>query len=159
MAKVILICGKICCGKTTYAHELRRREKTVLLSCDEIMLSLLDEQLGENHEVYAKRTENYLLGKSLEILETGIPVILDWGPWTKAGRKQLKTFYTDRGFVCEVHAIRVGADEWHSRIAARNAAIDRGECQAYHVDEGLQAKFWSCYEEPAEDEVDLWIDG
>ena len=79
MSKVILVCGRICCGKTTYAHQLRLKEKAVVLSCDEIMLSLLDERLGESHDVYAARTREYLLRKSLEILQTGIPVILDWG--------------------------------------------------------------------------------
>ena len=64
MAKVILICGRICCGKTTYAHQLRKKEKAVLLSCDEIMLFVLDEYLGEKHDEYAARTRAYLLQKS-----------------------------------------------------------------------------------------------
>ena len=158
MSKVILICGRICCGKTTYAHQLRLKEKAVVLSCDEIMLSLLDEYLGERHEVYAARTEEYLLRKSLEIIQTGIPVILDWGPWTRAGRDRLKAFYAERGIAMEVHAIRVGETQWRSRIAARNAAADAGSCPAYHVDEGLMNKFLSRYEELTDDEADLWID-
>lgn len=107
MGKAYLICGKLCCGKTTYAHQLRKAEKAVLLSCDEVMLSLLDEYLGERHEVYAARTETYLLQKSLEILETGISVVLDWGPWTADGRNRLKAFYRAHGYDCEIHAINV----------------------------------------------------
>jgi uridine kinase len=34
MAKVILICGKICSGKTTYAKRLLCENKAVLLSTD-----------------------------------------------------------------------------------------------------------------------------
>ena len=158
MSKVLLICGRICCGKTTYAHELRLKEKAVVLSCDELMLSLLDEYLGERHDVYAARTEAYLLRKSLEIIETGIPVILDWGPWTRAGRDRLKAFYAERGIAMEVHVLRVGEAEWRSRIAVRNAAIDEGRCQAYHVDDGLMNKFLLRYEELAAEEADLWID-
>ena len=159
MAKVILICGKICCGKTTYAHSLRMQKKAVVLSCDEIMLSVLDEYLGERHDVYAARTEEYLLRKSLELLETGIPVILDWGPWTKAGRKKICSFYAEHGFECSVHAIRISEAEWQRRIALRNAQIDQGQCQAYHVDDGLAAKFLLRYEELTDDETDVWIDG
>lgn len=159
MSKVILVCGRICCGKTTYAHELRLKEKGVVLSCDELMLSLLDEYLGERHDVYAARTEAYLLRKSLEIIETGIPVILDWGPWTKAGRDRLKAFYAQHGIALEIHAIRIGEQEWRARITRRNADVSAGGCQAYHLDDGLMAKFLSRYEELAEEETDLWISG
>ena len=158
MAKVILVCGRICCGKTTYAQQLRIREKAVVLSCDEIMLSLLDEQLGERHEVYARRTEAYLLRKALEIVQTGITVILDWGPWTRKGRDEIRAFFSANGAECQTHVIRLDESEWRRRIAGRNTAIDRGEYQAYHVDEGLEAKFRACYEEPVADETDLWID-
>ena len=37
MSKVILICGKICSGKSTYAEWLRVQNNAVLLSIDEIM--------------------------------------------------------------------------------------------------------------------------
>lgn len=157
MAHVFLICGGICCGKTTYAHQLRRKEKAVLLSCDEVMLSLLDEQLGDRHEVYAARTEKLLLEKSLEILETGISVILDWGPWTRAGRKRIREFYEVRGYDCRIHTIRTEAAEWEERIKCRNRESDEGLCLAYHVDEGLKNKFLSHYEEPGLDETDVWV--
>lgn len=158
MAKAILVCGRICCGKTTYAHQLRMKEKAVVLSVDEMMLSLLDEYLGNTHETYAKRTETYLLHKSLEILETGISVILDWGPWTVEGRKKLKSFYAEHDYECEIHALNVDAMEWESRIIKRNKDIDAGKYQAYHVDEGLRAKFESLYEEVSEQEADFWIE-
>lgn len=159
MAKAILICGRICCGKTTYAHRLRMQRKAVVLSCDEVMLSLLDEQLGDRHELYAARTETYLKRKSLEIIETGIDVILDWGPWTKAGRDRLRAFYAEHGVACELHGIRVDDAEWRARISGRNAQIDDGVCQAYHVDDGLAQKFLSRYEEPTADEIDVWVEG
>ena len=40
MAKVFLICGKICSGKSTYARKLMENRQAVLLSADEIMLAL-----------------------------------------------------------------------------------------------------------------------
>lgn len=156
MPKVILICGPICCGKTTYAHRLRMDRKAVLLSCDEVMLSLLPEQLGEQHDVYARRTEDYLLAKSLEIIETGIDVILDWGPWTRAGRDSIRAFYGKHHIACEVHGIRVSETEWRARVAKRNQQIDAGICQAYHVDEGLMHKFLQRYEALSDSEVNVW---
>ncbi len=82
MAKVILICGRICCGKSTYAQRLRLgRKGAAVLSIDEIMLAMFGQHVGEKHDYYGERTENYLLKKSLELLESGIDVILDWGFW------------------------------------------------------------------------------
>ena len=40
MGKAILICGKICSGKSTYAARLKKETNAVLLSVDEIMLDL-----------------------------------------------------------------------------------------------------------------------
>ena len=36
MAKVILICGKICSGKSYYARKLKEKEHAVILSRDEM---------------------------------------------------------------------------------------------------------------------------
>ncbi|MEF2918531.1 MAG: hypothetical protein U0O12_07955 [Eubacterium sp.] len=35
MAKIFLICGKICSGKSTYAEQMRIKKYVVLLSVDE----------------------------------------------------------------------------------------------------------------------------
>lgn len=52
MAKVILLCGKIDCGKTTYAYRLIKDSCAVLLSIDEIMLALYGQDAGEKHDEY-----------------------------------------------------------------------------------------------------------
>ena len=48
MAKVLLICGKICCGKSTYAKKLKEENNAVILSVDEIMLSILVSMQEKN---------------------------------------------------------------------------------------------------------------
>ena len=77
MAKVILICGKICSGKTTYANKLKAESGAVLLSVDEVMLTLFGQHCGDRHDEYAAKTKEYLYAKSLELLGMGIDVILD----------------------------------------------------------------------------------
>ena len=99
MAKVIMTCGKICCGKTTYARKLEEELGAVVLSIDEVMLALFPDGAGEMHDAYALRTEQYLLSLSLKILESGTDVILDWGLWTRAQRDRLRAF-------CNAHNIR-----------------------------------------------------
>ena len=86
-----MICGRICSGKSTYAQRLRVQNKAVLLSIDEIMLAVFGQHCGDKHDEYAGRTERYLLDKSLEIVATGLDVILDWGFWRKEKRDITKS--------------------------------------------------------------------
>ena len=103
MPKVTLICGRICCGKSTYAEKLRIRDGAVVLSIDEIMLAMFGQYVGDMHDEYVARTEKYLFGKSLELIETGIDVILDWGFWTRDERAYAREFYSSSGIEHEFH--------------------------------------------------------
>ena len=155
MAKVIMTCGRICCGKSTYARRLRDERGGVILSIDDLMLALFPEGAGEMHDCYACQTESYLLDLSLEILRGGTDVILDWGLWTREQRDRLREFYRAHNFPCEIHYLRISDDEWQRRIRQRNGS--RTDGSSYYVDEGLLDKVESLFEEPAEDEIDLIV--
>lgn len=157
MAKVILICGKLCCGKSTYAEKLRLENKAVVLSVDEIMLSIFGQHCGDKHDEYTEKIQKYLFCKSLEFVESGIDVILDWGFWQKEKRDAAKDFYMSRNIECELHYIDIGDDTWKARLDKRNNAVLAGETNAYFVDENLAVKFKACFEMPEEDEVDVWV--
>ena len=115
MAKVIMTCGKICCGKTTYARKLEEELGAVVLSIDEVMLTLFPDGAREMHDTYALRTEQYLLSLSLEILRSGTDVILDWGLWTRAQRDRLREFYRANHFQSEIHYLRIDRPECAAR--------------------------------------------
>ena len=119
VAKVIMTCGKICCGKSTYARKLKEKLNAVILSVDELMLSLFPDGIGEMHDTYALRTEQYLLALSLQILKTGADVILDWGLWTREQRIRIKNFYSDRRIEYEIHYLRISREEWEQRHKAK----------------------------------------
>ncbi len=157
MAKVILICGKICCGKSTYAEKLRLENKAVVLSVDEIMLSIFGQHCGDKHDEYAENTQEYLFHKSLELVESGIDVILDWGFWQKEKREAVKAFYMSRNIECEFHYIDIDDKTWKARLDKRNNAVLTGETNAYFVDENLAAKFEARFEMPEKNEVDVWV--
>ena len=157
MAKVIMTCGRICCGKTTYARRIQKERNAVILSIDEITLALFPDGAGEMHDVYAFRAEQYLLQLSLRILESGTDVILDWGLWTKEQRARLRAFYADHGAEHEIHYLRVDREEWERRIRKRNEQQGT-DPSAYYVDEGLLLKAETLFEEPAETETDLIVD-
>lgn len=157
MAKVFLICGKICCGKSAYAERLRFEHQAVVLSVDEIMLSLFGLYAGEKHDEYTERLQNYLFSKSAEIVETGMSVILDWGFWTREKRKQAREFYWSRHIDCEVHYLDISDNVWRERIVRRNRLVSSGEVSAYYLDENFMTKFQSLFEVPGKGEVDVWI--
>ncbi len=155
MAKVFLICGKICCGKTTYAEKLCAENNAVLLSIDEITLALFGQHCGDKHDEYVERVEKYLLNKSLGFINKNINVVLDWGFWTKGERKSVKEFYKSRGIECELHYIEISNETWKYRLNKRNIAVLSEAISAYYVDENLAAKFASIFELPSEEEIDV----
>lgn len=157
MAKIILICGKICSGKSTYSEQIRKKYNAVLLSVDEITLALFGQYVGEKHDEYCENLQNYLYNKSLELIESGINVILDWGFWQRDEREYAKRFYAQRSIECEFHYIDVCNETWRERLEKRNSKIESGEVEAYYVDENLAKKFGSIFEAPGKDEIDVWV--
>ncbi len=152
MSKVIMTCGLICCGKSTYARKLRAERTAVILSTDDITLSLFPEGAGDMHDTYVFRAEKYLLELSLQILQTGTDVILDSGLWTRAARDRIRSFYAPYADITtELHYLHIDPKEWERRIAKRNSS----DAAAYYVDEALRRKSLSLFEEPSAEEVDV----
>lgn len=158
MNKAILLCGKICSGKSTYAERIRRQENAVVLSCDELMLAIFDPLLGDRHDVISERVQQYLYKKSLDIIEAGANVLLDWGFWQKKRRDAARAFYGEKGIPCEFHYIDISDENWQKNIAERNKAVSEGRSDAYFIDDGLAAKFESLFEAPSPEEMDVWYE-
>ncbi len=157
MAKVTAVCGRICCGKTSYANKIRKKTGAVLLSIDEVMLALFGRDAGDMHDTYAERTERFLLSKAAEIVSGGVDVVLDWGLWTSKARGDLRKYFSRRGIPLEICFIDISEDEWRARIERRNRAVFSGDVPAYIIDKGLMKKFASRFEAPAPGEVDIII--
>lgn len=153
MAKVILICGNICSGKSTYSNKLKEEMNAVILSCDELMLAVFDEQLGHKHEEIVSKCNAYLYGLAEKIIHANTNVILDGAAWTKEGRKKTMDFFQSKNIVIEVHYIKVDEKTWKKQIEKRNRLVKEGNRGAYYVDENLQRKSLELFEEPDEEEV------
>ena len=156
MAKAMLICGKIASGKSVYSERIRKSEQAVMLSVDELVLSVLGNDLGAKHDEVTERIQAYFFEKSLEIITAGTHVLLDWGFWTKEKRSAARAFYESRGITCEFHYIDVPNDVWRRNIELRNAAVLEGRSDAYFVDDGLMLKLQSLFETPDREEIDIW---
>lgn len=157
MSRMILLCGRICTGKSTYAERLRKELNAAVLSVDELTLALFGQDAGEMHGTYVERCEKFLFGKSLELAECGINVVFDFGLWTAEERRQARGFYAAHGIECEIHYIHVPDEEWHRRIEKRNADVLAGKTSAYYIDEGLAEKVARLFEPPTESEIDVRV--
>lgn len=157
MAKLIAICGKICSGKTFYANQIKAKENAIILSCDELTKELFDNDLGDKHDEMAVRIWNYFKSKSVELVKVGCTVILDWGFWSRENRESLTEFCEANNIPCEWHYVDVDDETWERNIAERNDKVSKGEGDCnYFLDEGLKGKLMSLWEEPTEDEIDIW---
>lgn len=157
MPKVLIMCGKICSGKSTYAEKLKLENKAVILSVDELTLALFENQAGEKLDFYVEKLKEYFLKKSLDMVEAGADVILDWGFWTKKERDYAREFYDSRNISYQFYYMNVGIDEWKNRILKRNQEIKREQLEAYPIDKGLLSKVEKMFEEPDRKELKAMI--
>ena len=158
MAKAMLICGRIACGKTVYAQKLCKEHRAVNLSCDELMLKVFGDTLGLKFDEVSGRCKRYLYNKTLELLDAGTNVVLDWGFWSATERRYARRLIEEGGHVCEMHYISVSDEVWRKNIAIRNQWVAEGKCGAYPVDEGLLEKLQRGFHEPAAEEIDVFYD-
>ena len=157
MAKIIAICGKICCGKSYYANQIKDKENAVILSCDELTKILFDNNLGDKHDEMSKRIWNYLLQKAVDIVNTNTNVILDWGFWSKQDRQFISDYFKSRKIICEWHYIDIDYNSWNKNIEERNKRILEGKGGSdYYLDAGLMKKLLSMWQEPSKEEIDIW---
>lgn len=156
MADVILICGMICSGKSHYARKLAKERNAVILSCDEISADIFHHAEGERFDDVTADIKRYLHKIAARIAGTGGNVILDWGFWTRAERREVSEYYTVLGIPFEWHYIDISETEWRCNIGLRNKAVSAGKTSDFFVDDGLVTKFLSRFEIPEREEIDRW---
>ncbi len=157
METVHLLCGRLCSGKSHYAAHLREENGAVVLSVDELMLALFGPDAGELHDEYARRAKEYLFRQAVELSCADVPVVLDWGFWTRESRRAVREAFAARSVPTRLYWLDVDGEEWKARIQRRNEAVLRGETRAYLVDEGLLKKFSSLFEPPLPGEIDVTV--
>lgn len=156
MAKVILICGKICSGKTYYSNSIKDSLNAVIISPDEATYDLINNEQGEFYNIFSKRLTNYLTKKVAEIAIAGANVIFERGLWTKKEREEVVKYYKDRNIDCEIHYVYVDDETWKKNIFKRNQRIENGNGGSdFYLDEGLLKKIESIWEEPTNEEIDV----
>ena len=156
MGKVILICGKICSGKSYYIKTIKESLNAVVISPDEATYELINNEQGEFYDIFSKRLIKYLTKKTKEIAQAGANVIFERGLWTKKERQEVKEYFKQNNIECEIHYIYVDNETWNKNILERNKSIKEGTNKKdFYLDEGLKNKLESLWEEPREFEYDV----
>ena len=156
MGKVILLCGKICSGKSYYANKLKDRLNAVIVSPDEATYELIKNEQGEFYNIFVERLKKYLTKKVKEIADAGANVIYERGLWSHRERKEIRDYYKNNGIECEIHYVCVDDEIWKKNIEERNIRVLEGKGGSdFYLDEGLMKKLESKWEEPTEDEYDV----
>lgn len=158
MGKVILICGKIGSGKTTYANKLASELNAVIFAHDEIMLGLFGAELYKNDKEqfykYAPWVEDYVKRKAGESAKAGAIVICANGFWSRMERDELRKFYADMGVACELHYIDTPEEQRLKFIQKRNENIRQGELGYILTHENDINHF---FEIPNDDEINFRV--
>ena len=156
MGKVILLCGKICSGKSYYSKQLKEKLNAVVFAPDEATYELIDNAQGEFYNIFSEKLNKYLARKIVEIAKAGANVIFERGLWSKKDRKELRDYYKENGIECEIHYVCVDDETWKQNIEERNKRVLEGKGGSdFYLDEGLMKKLESMWEEPTEEEYDV----
>ena len=156
MAKIYLICGKICSGKTYYSQNLAAEKNALVLSCDELS-RIIDRNVSvdsDKYDIIAKELQSYLFRRAAEISKYGVNVILDWGFWTEKDRTAASGFFSQNGCETEWHYLDISEEQLRKNIEKRNASLTGSD---YYVDEGLLKKCLSRFEVPDRNFIDVWV--
>ncbi len=156
MAKIMLICGKICAGKSTYSKKLMLEQKAVRLNSDELMKTVCGEALGDRHEEILQKTLNFIYIKAVEIYSTGINVIIDGGFWQRKYREEANQYFSEHNITPEWHYVDISNELWLKNIDKRNKEVERGISEDYYVDEHILEKFKNPADMPISSEIDVW---
>ena len=156
MAKIILICGKICVGKSTYSKKLMFEQKAVRLNPDELMKTFCGEFLGDRHEDALQQMLCFIYKKAIEIYSIGINVIIDFGFWQRHYREEANQYFIKYNISPEWHYVDINDDLWIKNIGKRNSDVERGVSEDYYVDECILDKFKNLGDKPKSSEIDVW---
>jgi predicted kinase len=156
MSKVILVCGKICSGKSYYSRSIKDKYNAVIISPDEATYELINNEQGEFYNIFSERLNKYLTKKVGEIVLAGANVIFERGLWSSKDRQEIKEYYKNMGVECEIHYVYVDDDTWKQNIEERNQRVLNGNGGSdFYLDEGLMNKLESIWEEPNEKEYNV----
>jgi predicted kinase len=138
--EVYFLCGKIGSGKTTVARRIRAETGAIIFNLDELMEPLFGQTLGR--ERYVKN----VFAVADQILGSGLPVIFDFGFWSREERREASERFSGRKtsfLYCPINDT-----EQRKRVFQRNSSADK----TYSFTEEQLSFLNAFFEEPSASE-------
>ena len=119
-----MLCGKMAAGKSTLAARLAEAPATILISEDDWLAILYPGELVtiDDYSRRAGRLCEAIGPLIVELLRTGVSVVLDFHANTLARRAWLRALAEGAGVRHQLHYLRVSDETCKARLRARNAA-------------------------------------
>jgi len=156
LTKIILICGKLCSGKSIYAEKLKNNH-SVILSTDKLMRDVFAHERCLEHFSKLARAQSYLYDLAECLLDVGVDVVLDFGFWKQSDRAFAKSRFSAKGHNVELHFTDVDDATRAQWIKARNELIDNGQSLEYYISEEAFHRLDPMFEYPDPQEVDVYV--
>ena len=149
---VSILCGRVAVGKTTLAAQMRQQTGAVVLSCDDLMLTIFDGCLGEAHDRTAMKCLQYLFGLAEQLHELGNDVVIDYGFWLRAERDAARAYFSSRKIAHEIVLVQTADSVRLERLARRNEALRNATGRVYRIEGELLARMDAKFQPIAPDE-------
>ena len=150
MSEIVLCCGKVCSGKSTFASLLKRGHGWHHFSSDAWMLHfyepttdrvLFDERLA--------KCEEMIYGVSEQILAGGGDVVLDAGFWKRNERAIVRARFESLGHRVAIVYFPISLERQLEYMRARN---ESGTPGSYRFDRGTVIALNRFFEPPTPEE-------
>lgn len=116
LSRLIILCGLPGAGKTTLARQLEHAHMAVRLSPDD-WLAALSIDLYDADRRAAIEALQWQLAETL--LVRNVPVIIDWGSWSRSERDQLRLGARALGAAVELRYLAASPEILFGRVARR----------------------------------------
>ena len=153
--KLILVCGPIGAGKTTYSKSLANRLGAVKFSIDTWMQSLFQKDMTSlDYDWMQERVDrchSQIWEVSDQVLKLGGTVVLDLSFTSKIVRKKFCDWAKQSGVVPELHYLSVPEKTRRERVKHRNLAKNP-DVYAFEVTDFMFDFMEKRFEIPSDDE-------
>lgn len=158
MARLHLMVGLPCSGKTTLARELETKYSALRLTTDAWHIRLFgsdywDGMTEADEAVHNSRhasVEAIMWDVAARVLVLGVDVILDFGCWARSERDELRARAEDLGAEFKIHFTDAPDDVLLQRLRARNAMGTEG---AFFIPEAKLRQWLRMFEPPSVEEL------
>ena len=159
MAKLHLMVGLPCSGKTTLARQLEAKYSALRLTTDEWHIRLFGHDYGDGmteseeaeHDSRHDSVESLMWDVAARVLTLGADVILDFGCWVRSQRDEYRSRTKDLGADFEIHFVTAPEEVLLERIRARNDMASEG---TFFIPESKLKEWVRIFEPPSSEELD-----